>query len=91
VSVERVNPRELYASTPYDYASVAPAGGIVFTAGACPLDADGTVVAPGDFEAQTRQTLDNLATALAAAGSSLEQVLKTTGRDRGDRVALTKQ
>jgi enamine deaminase RidA (YjgF/YER057c/UK114 family) len=78
VSVERVNPPELYAGTPYDYASVAPIGGIVFTAGACPLDADGTVVAPGDFEAQARRTLDNLAIALAAAGSSFEQVLKTT-------------
>jgi enamine deaminase RidA (YjgF/YER057c/UK114 family) len=60
----------------------------VFTAGACPLDAHGEVVAPGDLEAQTRQALDNLAVTLFAADSSLEQVLQTTvyvaGRDRTD-------
>jgi enamine deaminase RidA (YjgF/YER057c/UK114 family) len=88
----RVNPSELYAGTPYDYASVAPAGGIVFTAGACPLDDDGTVVAPGHFEAQTRRTLDNLAVALGEAGSSFEQVLKTTvyvaAEDRSDLVRV---
>jgi protein-S-isoprenylcysteine O-methyltransferase Ste14 len=74
----RVNPSELFSGTPYDYASVAPADGLVFTAGACPLDADGTVVAPGDFEAQARQTLDNLAVVLAEAGSGFEYVLTTT-------------
>ena len=74
----RVNPSALYAGTPYDYAAVAPEGGLVFTAGACPLDVHGEVVAPGDLEAQTRQTLDNLASVLSEAGSSLEQVLKTT-------------
>ena len=88
----RFNPPELYSGVPYDYASAAPAGGIVFTAGACPLDADGAVVAPGDFEAQTRQTLDNLATVLAEATSSFEQVLKTTvyvaAEDRSDMVAV---
>jgi enamine deaminase RidA (YjgF/YER057c/UK114 family) len=89
---ERVNPPALYAGTPYDYAAVAPEGGLVFTAGACPLDAQGEVVAPGDLEAQARQTLDNLAVALSEAGSSLEQVLKTTvyvaGDDRSDLVRV---
>ena len=75
---QRVNPALLYGGVPYDYASVAPAGGIVFTAGACPLDAEGSVVAPGDLEAQAHRTLDNLEVALAAAGSAFEQVLKTT-------------
>ena len=75
---QRVNPASLYGGVPYDYATVAPAGGIVFTAGACPLDAEGSVVAPGDLEAQAHRTLDNLEVALAAAGSAFEQVLKTT-------------
>jgi enamine deaminase RidA (YjgF/YER057c/UK114 family) len=78
VGARRTNPSELYVNVPYEYASVAPAGGLVFTAGACPLDASGATVAPGDFEAQTRQTLDNLELALRAAGSSLDDVLKTT-------------
>ena len=78
MSAQRVNPASLYGGVPYDYASVAPAGGIVFTAGACPLDAEGSVVAPDDFEAQARQTLDNLELVLAEAGSTLQDVLKTT-------------
>lgn len=63
---------------PYAYASIAPAGGLVFTAGACPLDPDGRVVAPGDFEAQAHQALDNLLATLAAAGADPALVLKTT-------------
>jgi enamine deaminase RidA (YjgF/YER057c/UK114 family) len=78
VGARRTNPSELHADVPYEYASVAPAGGLVFTAGACPLDASGATVAPGDLAAQTRQTMDNLELALRGAGSSLEDVLKTT-------------
>jgi enamine deaminase RidA (YjgF/YER057c/UK114 family) len=73
-----VNPPALYSGVPYDYAAVAPPGALVFTAGACPLDTAGDVVAPGDVEAQARQVLDNLALVLGAAGSDLEKVLKTT-------------
>jgi enamine deaminase RidA (YjgF/YER057c/UK114 family) len=78
VQPEPVNPPSLYAGTPYHYAALTDDGGLVFTAGACPLDARGEVVAPGDLEAQARQALDNLASVLTEAGSSLGQVLKTT-------------
>ncbi|HTJ34332.1 MAG TPA: RidA family protein [Dactylosporangium sp.] len=60
----------------YDY--TATAGGHVWTAGACPLDSSGAVVAPGDLAAQTRRTLDNLEAALAGAGAGLGDVVKTT-------------
>ena len=73
-----VSPPELYAGAPYAYAAVAPDGSVVFTAGACPLDAAGAVVGRGDHERQARQALDNLRAALEAAGSGFEQVLKTT-------------
>lgn len=72
-----VNPAGLYPGTPYDYAAVSASGSLVFTAGACPLDAEGAVV-PGDLEAQTRQALDNLEAVLREAGSDLARVLKTT-------------
>jgi enamine deaminase RidA (YjgF/YER057c/UK114 family) len=48
------------------------------TAGACPIDSEGAVVAPGDVERQARQTLDNLLVALRSAGCGLEDVVKTT-------------
>jgi enamine deaminase RidA (YjgF/YER057c/UK114 family) len=66
----------LYGGTPYEYS--ATAGGLVFTAGACPLDADGAVVAPGDLEAQAAATVDNLVAALADAGTTPDALLKTT-------------
>ena len=55
----------LYPGVPYEYGTVAPPGSIVFTAGACPLDPAGTVVAPGDHAAQAARTVDNLLAALA--------------------------
>jgi enamine deaminase RidA (YjgF/YER057c/UK114 family) len=84
----RISPPGLYRDAPYHYATVAPAASLVFTAGACPLDAGGDVVEPGDLEGQTRRTLDNLAVVLSEAGAGLEHVLKTTvyvvGKDRSD-------
>lgn len=68
----------LYPGVPYEYAAIAPDSRLVFTAGACPLDLQGRVVAPGDYEAQARQALDNLLVALARAASAPEQILKTT-------------
>ncbi len=46
--IEAVRPQSLHHDVPYAYATVAPAGRLVLTAGACPIDADGAVVAPGD-------------------------------------------
>jgi enamine deaminase RidA (YjgF/YER057c/UK114 family) len=68
----------LYAGVPYSYVAIAAPGSTVFTAGACPIDSDGRVVAPGDVASQTRLALDNLVAALGSAGCGLEDVVKTT-------------
>lgn len=61
---------------PYSQAVVT--GGLVYTAGQIPLDpATGEVVA-GDVGAQTRRVMENLRAVLAAAGSDLSLVVKTT-------------
>jgi enamine deaminase RidA (YjgF/YER057c/UK114 family) len=67
----------LYAGVPYSYVAIASPGSTVFTAGACPLDANGDVVGRGDVAAQTRQAVDNLLVALDAAGCGTEDVVKT--------------
>jgi enamine deaminase RidA (YjgF/YER057c/UK114 family) len=83
---------ELFPGTPYAYASAAPEGGLVFTAGACPLDAQGRVVAIGDYEGQARQAIANLKAALAEVDSSFDAVLKTTvyvvAQDRSELVRV---
>lgn len=74
-----VRSTDLTDKAPYAYAAVAPPGvRLVFTAGACPLDAAGETVAPGDFAAQAEQVMENLRIALRAAGADLDDVLKTT-------------
>ena len=78
----------LYPGVPYEY--TAKAGGLVFTAGACPLDEEGRVVAPGDLAAQSARSADNLLEALAEAGAGRDDLVKTTiyvvGEERADLV-----
>ncbi|HNP71605.1 MAG TPA: RidA family protein [Kouleothrix sp.] len=59
------------------YSQAITLDNLVFCSGQIPLTPAGTVV-EGDITAQTRQVLGNLQALLAAAGSSLGQVLKTT-------------
>jgi enamine deaminase RidA (YjgF/YER057c/UK114 family) len=75
VSLERFTVPGLAA--PPGYAHAVAAGGLVHTAGAVPLDADGNLVGAGDFAAQTKQVLANLTEALAAAGTTPKRVVKT--------------
>lgn len=64
---------------PYAYAATTEGPGrLVLTAGACPLDAHGETVAPGDVSGQAEQVMSNLVVALAAAGARLTDVVKTT-------------
>jgi enamine deaminase RidA (YjgF/YER057c/UK114 family) len=80
----------LYPGTPYEYSAIAR--GLVFTAGACPLDEKGSVVAPGDREAQATQAVENLLAALAEHAVGPESLVKTTlfvvARDRVDLVRV---
>ena len=66
----------LYDDVPYDYFRMA--GDLIFTAGACPLDDSGQVVAPGDLETQALRAVENLIAVLTAAGSDVGALLKTT-------------
>lgn len=76
----------LYANAPYDYLRME--GDFIFTAGACPLDESGQVVAPGDLYAQALRAVENLIAALATAGVDADALLKTTiyvaSSDRSD-------
>jgi enamine deaminase RidA (YjgF/YER057c/UK114 family) len=77
MSIELIRVPSLF-DAPYAYASAAPAGALVYTAGACPLDKDGAVVGVGDIRLQARQCILNLRQALAVSGCGITDVLKTT-------------
>jgi 2-iminobutanoate/2-iminopropanoate deaminase len=50
----------------------------VYTSGQIGLDPATGALVPGGIEAQTRRVLENLKAVLAAAGSSLDRVLRVT-------------
>lgn len=60
------------------YSHAVRAGGFLFISGMGPLAADGSGVVRGPIEEETRLTLENLKTVLAASGLGLEHVVKTT-------------
>jgi 2-iminobutanoate/2-iminopropanoate deaminase len=59
------------------YSQAIEANGMIFTSGQIALTAEGKL-AGETIEVQTRQVLQNLSEVLAAAGASLDDVLKTT-------------
>ncbi|WP_030613905.1 RidA family protein [Streptomyces sclerotialus] len=62
----------------YAYAATAPAGSrLIFLAGACPLNEDGSTAAIGDYAGQAAKAVENMQTALAAAGASMYDVIST--------------
>jgi len=60
------------------YSQAIKAGGFIFTAGQIPLDPATGKLVEGDIKAQTERVLKNLSAVLAAAGSSMDRVVKTT-------------
>jgi len=76
--IQLIRSETLAPGVPYAYAAVAhDVRRLVFTAGACPLDDTGATV-DGDVAAQADVVMQNLRTALRAAGADLSDVVKTT-------------
>ena len=73
---------------PYSQAIVA--GGLVFTSGQIPINPKSGAVEAQTVTEQTEQVCENVKAVLAAAGSSLEKVVKTTCylKDMGDFAAF---
>jgi reactive intermediate/imine deaminase len=71
------------------YSHAVMAGDVVYVAGQVPVDEHGDVV-DGDAEAQARQVMENLSRVVAAAGATMDDVVKTTVflTDLGDREAV---
>lgn len=60
------------------YSAAVKANGLVFVSGQLPVDPKTGALAGNDIRALARQSLVNLSETLRAAGSSMEQVVKTT-------------
>jgi enamine deaminase RidA (YjgF/YER057c/UK114 family) len=71
-----LNPEGLSKPMGYTQVVVAQSGKLVYVSGQVPLNARGEVVGKGDLRAQVTQVMENLKTALAAAGVTMKDVVK---------------
>lgn len=77
-AVTLIRSASLSSVAEYAYAATAPAEArLIFLAGACPLNEDGSTAAVGDYAGQAAKALENMRTALADAGASLHDVIST--------------
>ena len=74
--IQFLNPKGLSQPMGYTQVVVAQTGKLVYVSGQVPLNAKGEVVGKGDFRVQVAQVMDNLKTALAAAGATMKDVVK---------------
>lgn len=77
-AVTLVHSESLSDVADYAYAATAPAQArLIFLAGACPLNADGSTAAVGDVAGQAAKAVENMRTALTEAGASIQDIINT--------------
>lgn len=79
MAIERLRPEGLVHSPAFSHVAIVPPGATtIYVGGQNAVDADGKLVGEGDVAAQSVRALQNVKTALAAAGASLEDVVQWT-------------
>lgn len=77
-AVTLIRSNSLSDAAEYAYAATAPADArLIFLAGSCPLNEDGSTTGVGDYAAQAAKCIENMSTALSEAGASIEDVIST--------------
>ncbi|MFC0243933.1 RidA family protein [Falsochrobactrum ovis] len=69
--------KQVYGTSQVPLSPAVRAGDMVYISGQVPTGPDGQIV-DGGIEAQTKQVMENVKAALALAGASMEDVVKTT-------------
>ena len=78
MGLQRLTPTGLFKPAAYTQVIIASGRRMVFIAGQVSIDAQGKLVAPGDFAGQVKQVFANLRTALEGAGATPADVTKIT-------------
>ena len=77
MAIIRLNPERLHQTAGYAHVTVVDSGRLAVLAGQCPLNRDEQVVGHGDILAQVDQIVANAREALAAAGATPEDVIRS--------------
>jgi enamine deaminase RidA (YjgF/YER057c/UK114 family) len=78
VEKKYINPDTLLAPRGYTHiVTIAGPANLVFISGQVAVDKQGKLVGPGDLKTQIRQAANNLKAALAAAGATAADIVKT--------------
>jgi enamine deaminase RidA (YjgF/YER057c/UK114 family) len=75
--VFRINPEGLHPTPGYHHVTRVSPGNMAYLAGQCPLDEQGTLVGPGDLEAQIEQVVANSLLALEAVNARPHDVVRS--------------
>lgn len=77
-SIHLIRSATLSDTVEYAYAATAPQDArLIFLAGACPLNDDGTTAAIGDYAAQADKCIETMTRALTDAGADINDVITT--------------
>ena len=77
-AVTLIRSAALSSAAEYAYAATAPAEArLIFLAGSCPLNEDGSTASIGDFALQAAKCIDNMRIALSEAGAEISDVIST--------------
>jgi enamine deaminase RidA (YjgF/YER057c/UK114 family) len=77
-SVQLIRSASLSGVAEYAYAATAPKDArLIFLAGACPLNDDGSTAAVGDYVGQAARCVATMITALGDARATIEDVIST--------------
>jgi 2-iminobutanoate/2-iminopropanoate deaminase len=74
-SIRTANPATMAAPGGH-YSHAVTGGGLVFVSGQLPIAPDGSKLNEAPFAAQAKQVLDNVAQALAGAGSGIDKLVQ---------------
>ena len=87
-----INPPILARPRGFSHGVLVSGGQLLFLAGQTGSNAEGNILAPGDFVAQYEQVFRNLKAVVEAAGGKMQDIVKITifVRDRDDYLAHLK-
>ena len=79
MTIERIRPEGLVRSPAFSHVAIVPPGATtIYVGGQNSVAADGSLVGEGDIARQSTRALENVKTALAAAGATIDDVVQWT-------------